>query len=264
MRFKILLRSDKLPLIYRHIFMSMIKEALKQSNPDYKDKLYPDKNFEKTKVAKPFTFSIMMPPGRKLETGTIDINGKTITDKIFYYPEGSYLSFLLSSSDYEFVMNLYNGLIKMKRFEYSSDIKFEYLNSMLLNEKDITENEITFKTLSPILVENKNEKPVLPIQESLQNFNDELNIIQDKIFKDVRGFGLKSRLNLTPLNIRKQVVKHTLRGFREKTGRDYMTLTCFEGTFKLQGSPEDLHLLYQTGIGLRTGQGFGMVEVASE
>jgi len=40
-----------------------------------------------------------------------------------------------------------------------------------------------------------------------------------------------------------------------------MVLTTYKGTFCLKGDPEDLQLLYQTGIGLRTGQGFGMVEV---
>jgi len=38
-------------------------------------------------------------------------------------------------------------------------------------------------------------------------------------------------------------------------------LTCFEGCFRVTGDKEDLSLLYQMGIGLRTGQGFGMVDV---
>ncbi|MCS7200511.1 MAG: hypothetical protein N2327_00440 [Caldimicrobium sp.] len=59
------------------------------------------------------------------------------------------------------------------------------------------------------------------------------------------------------------MVKHTLKGFRERTGKPYMTLTCFEGHFRLKGDPEDLQALYQMGIGLRTGQGFGMVDVVS-
>lgn len=68
-------------------------------------------------------------------------------------------------------------------------------------------------------------------------------------------------MEFIPVKLRKQVVKHTLKGFREKTGKPYMTLTCFEGCFKLKGDPRDLQMLYQIGIGLRTGQGFGMVEV---
>ncbi len=35
----------------------------------------------------------------------------------------------------------------------------------------------------------------------------------------------------------------------------------FQGTFHLKGDSQYLQTLYQIGIGLRTGQGFGMVEV---
>lgn len=68
-------------------------------------------------------------------------------------------------------------------------------------------------------------------------------------------------MEFIPINLKKQVVKHTLKGFREKTGKPYMTFTTFQGCFKLKGHPQDLQTLYQIGIGLRTGQGFGMVEV---
>lgn len=68
-------------------------------------------------------------------------------------------------------------------------------------------------------------------------------------------------MEFIPLKLKKQVIKHTIKGFREKTGKPYMMLTCFEGCFQSIGEPEDLQMLYQTGIGLRTGQGFGMVEV---
>ncbi len=69
-------------------------------------------------------------------------------------------------------------------------------------------DEVIFKTNSPILIEDLKENPI-------------------KI----------------------KVVKHTLKGFREKTSKPYMMLTCFEGCFKLKGEPEDLQMLYQIGIG---------------
>jgi CRISPR-associated endoribonuclease Cas6 len=40
-----------------------------------------------------------------------------------------------------------------------------------------------------------------------------------------------------------------------------MYLTGNTGIFKLSGHPKDLEILYKIGIGNRTGQGFGMVEV---
>lgn len=110
------------------------------------------------------------------------------------------------------------------------------------------------------MIETKDGKPILP-SDNVEDFNIEFNAIHDRIFKDIRGYGLKRALEFEPLSLKKQVVKHTLKGFREKTGKPYMTLTCFEGSFRLSGDPEDLQMLYQIGIGLRTGQGFGMVEV---
>lgn len=130
----------------------------------------------------------------------------------------------------------------------------------MLNEKKIENDSVTFKTLCPALIETKDGKPILP-SDNVEDFNIEFNAIHDRIFKDIRGYGLKRALEFEPLSLKKQVVKHTLEGFREKTGKPYMTLTCFEGSFRLSGDPEDLRLLYQIGIGLRTGQGFGMVEV---
>lgn len=135
----------------------------------------------------------------------------------------------------------------------------------MLNEKEIMSSEALLKTNTPVSIEDKDGKPILPLLQvsdySLQSFNDHFNAIHDRILKDIRGQGLYKEMEFVPVKIKKQVVKHTLKGFREKTGKPYMTLTCFEGCFKLKGDPRDLQMLYQIGIGLRTGQGFGMVEV---
>lgn len=242
--------------------MALIKEVLSRVDSHYKETLYPEKTSEKSKVAKPFTFSIMMPSGRKVvkEKITID-NGIEIEDTVFYFPEGGLLSFIISSSDYEFIINLYNGLLEMGNFDFSSDINLRLHRVTMLKEKKIVEDEVTFKTLSPVLIETKDEKPLTPEDNNLTLFNKEFNAIHDRILKDMRGQGILKEIEFIPLKIKKQVVKHSLREFRAKTGKPYMTLTCFEGYFKLKGDPRDLQMLYQTGIGLRTGQGFGMVEV---
>ena len=81
----------------------------------------------------------------------------------------------------------------------------------MLNERRILNNEVIFKTNSPILIEDLEENPVLPIESGIEYFNEQFNAIQHRILKDIRGDRLK--------------------------------------------------MLYQIGIGSRTGQGFGMVEV---
>lgn len=261
MRIKVIFYASKLPILYRNRFMSLIKDSLNKSDSSYKKKLYPEKNSEITKVTKPFCFCVIMPATRqsKKETFIID-NNFEIEDTVFYFPENGYISFIISSSDYEFIVNLYNGLLESKTFQFKDGLTLNFKRVFMLNEKRIENDTVVFKTLSPALIETKDGKPILPF-DRLEAFNSEFNAIHDRILKDIRGKGLKRNLEFEPLKIKKQVVKHTLKGFREKTGKPYMTLTCFEGTFRLNGDPEDLQMLYQIGIGLRTGQGFGMVEV---
>ncbi len=265
MRIKANFHAPKLPILYRHRFMALIKDALNRSDPDYKKQLYPDKNSSFSKKAKPFTFSVSMPPAKIIKKEKFFLEGDVeVEENVFYFPK-SFLSFYVSSSNYQFMVNLYNGLLEMKEFKFSDDVSLKLDRVFMLNEKKILGDEAVFKTNSPILIEDKNGKPLLPIDD-LKAFNAHFNAIHDGILQDVRaegnkkGQGLQRELELIPLKLRKQVVKHTLRGFREKTGKPYMTFTCFEGCFKLKGDPRDLEMLYQIGIGLRTGQGFGMVE----
>lgn len=263
MRIKATFKADKLPILYRHRFMALIKEALEKSDTDYKESLYPNKNSEHSKIAKPFCFSVAMPLGRIAKKGKIIIDeGVEIEDSVFYFPQNSSLSFYISSSEYQFMVCLYNGLLEMKTFPFGSNINLMLERVFMLNEKNITQDDVVFKTNAPILIEDKNSRPLLPFAGSILSFNDHFNVIHDGILKDIRGHGLYREMEFVPIKLKKQVVKHTLKGFREKTGKPYMTFTCFEGCFKLKADPRDLQMLYQIGIGLRTGQGFGMVEVA--
>lgn len=261
MRIKILLLIPKLPILYRHRIMALIKEALRLSDEDYKNFLYPDKNSHISKIVKPFSFSLFLPKTRtaKKEEFYIDENFK-IEDTVFYFPKDSFASLVVSSLDYQFIINLYNGLLELKNFDFGNGINIKILKVLMLNEKKINNDNVILKTNSPINIEDKNSKPILPFGDTTY-FQKEFNIIHDKILKDIKGRGLNRELVFEPINLRKQVVKHTLKGFREKTGKPFMNFTCFDGVFKLTGDPEDLQILYQIGIGLRTGQGFGMVEI---
>ncbi len=253
MRIKITYKTTRLPLVYRHRFMALIKESLERENPTYKKILYPDKTSLYSKKAKPFTFSVLLPSEKEIREDN--------SEKTFYFSKDVHISFLVSSFDYEFIVNLYNGLLNIKKFNIKDGIDITLKNIYLIKEKNISSEEAIFRTNSPILIEDKKERPVLPYKENLNIFNENLNAIQNRILKDIRGYGLLEPIELEPLRIRKTVVKHSLKGFKENTGKDFMTLTCFEGKFILKGNAEDLKLLYQAGIGLRTGQGFGMIDV---
>jgi CRISPR-associated endoribonuclease Cas6 len=263
MRIKVVLRTEKLPVIYHHRIQSLIKEAIKIGNSEYKKDLY------ESKSPRPFSFSIAMPPEKQMKKETIQIDKNfSIQDTVFHFKD-VYPLLVISSCDYNFLVALYNGLLKLKTFNFSSDeemlingekieIKLERITNV--TKPEIKSSELVFKTLSPIIIEDSNDKPVLHDNE---NFNAILNEIQNKIFshKNLKGEKLSEALEFTPVKVEKQVMKHTLKEFREKTNKPIMYLTGIKGIFKLKGDPKDLEIIYNMGLGNRTGQGFGMIVV---
>ncbi len=280
MKFKVLIRTQKLPILYRHRIVSLFKEALKLSDPEYKSFLY-DSN-----TVKPFTFNLSLPNGFAIRKEPLQIDEKFTPEdypelremEVFYLPENSFLTIWISSTDYRFLISLYNGLQKLRVFNFSSDntmlvngekLTWEIKKVFAIEDRVVMNRKVLLKTYSPILIEkniNGKKKPVLFTDN---DFEKELNFVMDRILKSLRGYGLKEPLSFKvafdpksrkPL-AKIQKVKHTLKEFREKTGLPYMTLTVNRGMFQIGGKPEDINYMLKIGIGNRTGQGFGMVEV---
>lgn len=275
MRIKINLHVKRLPILYRHRFIALIKEALNLSDYNYKSLLYPEKTSVVSKQTKPFTFSLYIPPGFNIKKEKFLLDQNLVMEETVFYPTKE-LSFFVSSSDHQFIVNLYNGLLAIKQLEIAEFVddagmkETEYMQIstvLLLNEQNINTEYVTFQTMSHISIEDRNDQPIELFKngsidpEALKNFTYHMNAIQDRRFKDLRGYGLKQPLVFVPQRISKKVVKHTLKDFRDQTGKPFMMLTTYHGTFILKGDPEDLQLTYQVGLGLRTGQGFGMLEV---
>ncbi len=263
MRVKILIKTDKLPIIYRHRVISLFKEALKRADQDYKEHLY------NGKITKPYSFNVPLPREKTAVKGKIQIDQNFIIEDTIYELKNSFLSIYVSALDYRFLISLFNGLKRIKVFDFSSKenmlvngekIFWEIKKVIPINEKPINSDTIIFRAYSPIIVEDVEDKPVL---FSDKRFEKELNEVTDRILRSetIKGKGLEKPLKFEPLKMNKQVVKHTLKAFREKTGKPIMYLTGNSGIFKLSGHPKDLEILYRIGIGNRTGQGFGMVEV---
>ncbi|RME69511.1 MAG: CRISPR-associated endoribonuclease Cas6 [Nitrospirae bacterium] len=279
MRIKVALKLKRLPILYRHRFIALTKEALKSADENYKDSLYPDRTAVQSKKTKPFTFSVFIPPGftKKKEKFFIDENLQ-IEDTVLYPSDGQEISLFISSSDYQFIINLYNGLLKIDSFKMTDfinddgtkeEVQLQVGRVFLLNEKRISEPVARFKTLSPISVEDERDRPIDIFakdgktinNDELARFTEHLNAIQDRRLKDLRGYSLKRPIKFIPIDLKRKGIKHTLKGFREQTGKPYMVLTTYQGTFCLEGDPEDLQFIYLSGLGLRTGQGFGMVDL---
>jgi len=264
MRLRILLKTDtdEMTFLYRHRIVSLIKEALTKSDKDYKEFLY------NGKIAKPFTFSLTFPIlGFATKKISIDKNFE-IEDKVALIKDG-FLSLFISSSDYRFTISVATGLKKIGTFDFSysgctvdgKHINLEVKSISVLNEKVIKNDFAVFKTMSPIILEAIHDEPI-PFSDN-NRFEKELNEVMDRILRSetVRSFGLKRKLKFEPIKMSQKVIKHTLKGFREKTGKPIMYLTGNVGIFKLSGDPEDLNMIYKIGLGNRTGQGFGMLEI---
>lgn len=234
-------KTSKLPVANKMMFVSLIKKALSISNEAYCEKLY-NYGDKKNKVTKNFTFSLFM-KDFKLEGDYFEIGEKVI--------------FNISTPDYEFGINLYNGLLKLNHFTYK-DFELSKLKISLIKEKPITERIMTFKTLSPIFIKNKENVSLSPIES---DYLKELNYISNTILKSYRGYGLKEDLDLKVINMKKTVVKEDIKDFTNKTGDKYLYVNAYSGTFMLYGDSEDLRDLYMLGIGFKRNQGFGMIEV---
>ena len=60
--------------------------------------------------------------------------------------------------------------------------------------------------------------------------------------------------------MKKIVVKEQIKGFKEKTGKEYIYIKAYSGIFKLIGNTEDLNLLKELGVGARR-SGFGNIDL---
>lgn len=254
MRVKVEIHTEKVPIVFRHRVMSLIKEALSRSNKEYFESLYG------IKKPKTFTFNLTFDSSNPVDEEIVIDDAFKIKDKMFYQDINNPASLYISSNDYEFFINFLNGIRKIKVFDFDKEnnIHWKIGKISILKEKVVVSDAVIFKTDSPIIVEAKDDRPVI---FSDRDFQVELNNVMEMAFRRLYGRGLKRMLEFYPLSMKKKVIKHTLKGFREKTRKPIMYLTGSSGVFKLKGHPEDLQTIYQIGLGNRRSQGFGMVDV---
>ena len=234
--------TEEIPLSYQMLFVSLIKEALKESDEEFQDKLYNyDKN-RRNKQSKDFTFGVYLKEFEKKED-------------IFKIDDRVILNF--STPNYKLAVKFYNGLLKLGEFEYKNFL-LEKLRINLEKEKEIKDKKIRFKTLSPVCIKNENNH-FLDLDD--KNYEKELNYIANIVLENYRGYGLKEELKFKPLDMDKVVVKQKIKEFTENTGREYYYVNSYQGSFELKGAREDLQDIYMLGLGFKRNQGFGMLEV---
>lgn len=240
MRIKFIYKINKVPLDYRKYFLSLIKEAVKDENL-----------FNDERRTKPFCFSVFFERS-KIKDEVIEIEGNT--------------HLFISTPDIPLFITIYNGLIneKLKEFKFPGSEILKRKKSLLIREKNINKDEVCFKTISPVIIVNKDKKPVLhpQIKGSIKNVGN--IIIDEDIFLKELKYSIANYVNndleFIPVDIKKEVIKHSIGEHLKETGK-IIKLVGFKGKFIMRGEKSDLQKIYQLGIGFRRNQGFGMLEV---
>ncbi|KRQ85893.1 CRISPR associated protein Cas6 [Caloramator mitchellensis] len=240
MRLKCIFNADRIPVAYNMMFVSLIKECLKIVDEKYFNEIFLFEN-RANKMSKPFAFSVGI-KGFELQGDEFIISGD--------------VELIITSPDTRFFINLYNGLLRIHDFRYKNYL-IKKKKIILLREKQITQDEVVFKTLSPVCFKNKSGR-FLDIEDN--EFTEELNYLADLVIKNFRGYGLKRKLSFKNVSLRKRVVKID-RNYCAEKEEDKYKVNAYFGEFKLSGDAEDLNLLYQLGLSFRRNQGFGVLEV---
>ena len=241
MRIECVFKSKKIPVSYQYLFASIIKGAISETSKEKFDEIYffGDK---KSKKSKNFVFSVYMKEFKMVK------DDFEIKDEI---------RFIVSSPDPEIILHIYNGLLAKREIKYKG-YKLSLQRVNLLKEQLPTQGEALFKTLSPIAVKGK-DGAFLDLED--EEFGDALNYISDEMLNDFRGYGLKEPLEMTPVDLKKQIVKLKHEGFATLNDAHILYVNAYRGTFKLKGDPEDLKLITQLGLGFRRSSGFGNIQL---
>jgi CRISPR-associated endoribonuclease Cas6 len=238
MRFKVKLtkinprKEAVISIDYRRRFISLLKRIFGE-------------NFDEESV-KPYTFAVYFGKRAKFEKDFI-----RVVDPI---------TFRFSTGDNKVAMAFYNGVLKLKKEFYLHDFTpkakggaFYKIEKIEIEKEPLLRN--SFKALSPIVVERKTmskmpkERYAIPGELDFDEWLVEnLKRRMSTILRKPLSF---TEFYLEPISIEEVLVKHYggyVRGFL--------------GEFKLYtDNPEVLKFVYQYGLGIRTGQGFGYLEV---
>lgn len=231
---------------YRRYFISLLKGVFERENPYLYSELY------SSKVEKPFTFSVYL--GKNAEISKSEVKC------------GEKIHLIFSTGEHHILVSLLNGLLSMHKeeipFKFGENI-YTVDEITVLRPVKIMESEVRFITLGAVVLTDSSARAsdfnkwfVVPNAKDILRFNSVLtHRVIDK-FRRVKGKEVEGSLSLKAISssaIEEVMIRHYggyLRGWR--------------GKFILSGPPELLQFVYDYGLGVRTGQGFGCLDICDE
>ncbi len=228
--------TDRMVKDYRSIFMALIKSAFNTYDPVLYANLYGTEE-QKRKVNKPFTFSVRFTQYKGIE------GNKMLC--------GNQISLIFSSYEGTLVTAFYNGLKQKQTIIIGKNLPiiFDLNHVQLLPFRKITNTKAVFKTISPILVNDKGSN-----LEYLSPAKPE--------FKRAFKFIIAEQARQFQIPCTEEMIEFEINSMKKLPLTHYnQTMTSWLGEFVLEAPALVLQLVYDIGIGVRRSQGFGMLEI---
>lgn len=215
------LENELLPIQYRKSIMSFIKLSLSEYSQEGYKMLYNNRD----NIIKPYTFAVFL------------LNPIFEDENILV--ESKKFELNMAIENYNIAIMLYNSFNHQKRKAFPLHNNSMILQKIvLLPEKEIKEEKIIIKFMSPLVVRSRQEG-----KDYYYSFGDEkfLEILKINIREQLRISNLKTdeveHFKIEAIQPRKTVIK-----FYEKQ------IECSLGTYYISGNKELLEYLYKAGM----------------
>lgn len=233
-----LLAKNSIKQDLRRALLSFFKFTLSAHNPDLYEQLYgPGKT-----VQKPFAFSI------GLDKPVFTKEGITLNSP--------FMEVNLITNAYSLGIDLYNNFLqaKEKKFKLTDNNTMTLKQVRITNQPHIVQNSILVKMRSPLVV-RQHEK----------NVTDKYFQYCDEDFTPKLKICLQQELtHCTELNVSMDDFKiEVIKGKKVFVKAFNLVIPASLGIYRLSGPAEVLDALYQSGLGSRRSEGFGVFELLS-
>lgn len=224
MRLKLTFELEKkfIDIEYRKAFISYFKYCLCDVDKKYFKQFYDNTN------KKNFSFAVYLDKPQR-NNDVFELSSNIVSLNISFLDEKQgYLYYAAFLRQINKLFNIKNNQMKL-------------ISVNKINETKIVNDCVIIKTLSPICLLDHNH-------ELHDNKKDYYYSIIDNDFTKI--FEEKIGLKIQPIDCKKVMVRHY-----------NISIPTTIGTFIISGDSNKINKLYKSGIGNKTGQGFGMIDI---